>query len=90
MTKPIEAVYEKGRLRLLEPVPLNEGDHVHLQLKLIPDASGESLAGLEQPGPRMARALEEIALSDPPVQIEDPVEWQREIRRDPGLVGRKD
>jgi len=86
MTKPIEAVYEKGRLRLLEPVSLKEGDHVRLHLKLIRVASGDS----EQPGPGMARALEEIARSDPPIQLGDPVEWQREIRRDPRLTGRDD
>jgi hypothetical protein len=42
----------------------------------------------ERTGPKMARALEELALSDPPTQIEDPVEWQREIRRDRELPGR--
>ncbi len=90
MSKPIEAVYEEGRLRPLEPVPLNEGDHVRLELKLVPDNAGENLAALERPGPQMARALEEIAFSDPPTQIGDPVEWQREIRRDRRLPGRDD
>ncbi len=90
MSKPVEAVYEEGRLRPLEPVALNEGDHVRLELELVPDDAGEYPAVRERPGPQMARALEEIAFSDPPTQIADPVAWQREIRRDRRLPGRDD
>ena len=42
----------------------------------------------ERPGPKMARALEDLARTDPPTQIEDPVEWQRDIRQDRKLPGR--
>ncbi len=90
MHKPVKAVYEKGRLRPLEPVSLNEGDHVCLELKLVPDAAGENPVARKRLGPQMARALEEIAFSDPPTQIADPVVWQREIRRDRRLPGRDD
>ena len=48
----------------------------------------ETRPDTERAGPKMARALEELALSDPPTQIKDPVEWQREIRRDRELPGR--
>ena len=51
---------------------------------------GETEPHTERSGPKMAQALEELALSEPPTQIEDPVEWQREIRRDRDLPGRDD
>jgi hypothetical protein len=38
-------------------------------------------------GERMAAALEKLAASRS-IDIEDPVEWQREIRRDRTLPGR--
>jgi len=37
---------------------------------------------------RMAEALESLAASDPFSEISDPVEWQREIRKDRPLPGR--
>jgi hypothetical protein len=36
----------------------------------------------EDTGRRMAAALEQLAREAPPSQIEDPSQWQREIRRD--------
>jgi hypothetical protein len=39
-------------------------------------------------GPRMAAALEKLAASRGVASIEDPVAWQREIRRDRPLPGR--
>lgn len=39
-------------------------------------------------GERMAAALEKLAASNAVADIEDPVEWQREIRRDRPLPGR--
>lgn len=36
----------------------------------------------------MAQALEDLAASDPFSEIPDPVEWQREIRKDRPLPGR--
>ena len=37
---------------------------------------------------RMAEALEKLAASDAFSEISDPVEWQREIRKDRPLPGR--
>jgi hypothetical protein len=37
---------------------------------------------------RMAEALENLAASDAFSEISDPVEWQREIRKDRPLPGR--
>ena len=39
-------------------------------------------------GERMAAVLERLAASRAVVEIDDPVEWQREIRRDRPLPGR--
>ncbi len=39
-------------------------------------------------GERMAAALEKLAASNAVAEIEDPVEWQRETRRDRPLPGR--
>lgn len=39
-------------------------------------------------GERMAAALEKLAASQSVAGIEDPVEWQREVRRDRPLPGR--
>ena len=38
---------------------------------------------------RMAEALEALAARDPFSEISDPVEWQREIRKDRPLPGRE-
>ncbi len=47
MSKQIEAIYEEGRLRPLEPLALSEGDHVRLVLKLVPGDADEKLAALD-------------------------------------------
>lgn len=39
-------------------------------------------------GRRMAQALENLAAADAFSEISDPVEWQREIRKDRPLPGR--
>jgi len=41
-----------------------------------------------QAGERMAAALEKLAASNSVTRIEDPVAWQRELRRDRPLPGR--
>ncbi len=42
----------------------------------------------EHAGERMAAALEKLAASSATASIEDPVAWQREVRRDRPLPGR--
>lgn len=41
-------------------------------------------------GRRMAKALEQLAADNALSHIQDPVEWQREIRKDRPLPGRED
>lgn len=43
---------------------------------------------LAERGRRMAEALENLAAADALSEISDPVEWQREIRKDRPLPGR--
>ena len=40
MTKQVEAVYEQGRLRLLEPLELPEGARLRVVLITVDDAGG--------------------------------------------------
>lgn len=51
------------------------------------DAGGQPDAKTQ--GERMAQALARLAESDALAHIEDPVEWQREIRQDRPLPGRE-
>jgi bifunctional DNA-binding transcriptional regulator/antitoxin component of YhaV-PrlF toxin-antitoxin module len=67
-------VAEDARRIVLEPV---EEATPRLSSERTPDA-----------GRRMAAALEKLAASGAVARIEDPVEWQREIRRDRPLPGR--
>ncbi len=45
-TTLVEAVFEQGRLRPLRPLPLKDGDHVHLRLEW-PSKAAETLTALE-------------------------------------------
>jgi hypothetical protein len=83
-----------GSIRLLSPLPdwLKPGDRTHLLLvaaggatkprKQVPTATPEMIAA------RLA-ALEEVRKLNPYRDIEDPVEWQRQIREDVVQPGRE-
>lgn len=47
MSKSIQAIYEAGRLRPLEPLSLNEGDQVRLELTLVPVDAAKKLSALD-------------------------------------------
>ena len=47
MNKVIEAVYENGVFRPLEPVLLHEGEHVHVTVPDLPAARQQRLAALD-------------------------------------------
>jgi predicted DNA-binding antitoxin AbrB/MazE fold protein len=47
MSKIVEAVYENGVFRPLEPVALGEGEHVHVHLPELTPNLNERLAALE-------------------------------------------
>lgn len=84
-----------GSIRLLSPLPdwLKPGDRTHLLLvaaageavkprKQVPTATPEMIAA------RVA-ALEEVRKLNPYRDIEDSVEWQRQIREDVVQPGRE-
>jgi predicted DNA-binding antitoxin AbrB/MazE fold protein len=48
MSKVIEAVYENGVFRPLEPVLLPEGKHVHVTVPDLPAARQQRLAALNE------------------------------------------
>jgi hypothetical protein len=67
-----------------EAPPTNGGIAVHITLlreHIVPDADR---------GERLRLLLEELAKRNPFKDITDPVEWQREIRKDRPLPGRDD
>jgi predicted DNA-binding antitoxin AbrB/MazE fold protein len=47
MRKMVEAIYENGVFRPLEPVVLEEGEHVHVQLPELTATQQERLAALD-------------------------------------------
>ena len=66
----------------LEPGDLKPDQPVEVTILDEPDQSADRRK-------RMAEALEKLAASDAFSEISDPVEWQREIRKDRPLPGRE-
>ncbi len=52
MTKTLDAIYENGALRLLEPLELEEGARVRVALETNGDLGNGALAGQENSGPK--------------------------------------
>lgn len=77
------AILKGNRLEWADPAPvdLNPEQPVEVTILDEPDQTTERRK-------RMAEALEKLAASDAFSEISDPVEWQREIRRDRPLPGR--
>lgn len=77
------AILKGDRLEWIEqpPVNLNPEQPVEVTILDEPDQTADR-------GKRMAEALEKLAASDAFSEISDPVEWQREIRKDRPLPGR--
>ena len=81
MKKTYRAILQDDRVEWLNQKP-DENEPVHVQITVLDDepitAHGEELA-------RLLRMLAEKGTFD---HIEDPVAWQREIRKDRPLPGR--
>ena len=88
MLHTYKALLRGNRLEWTGSIPEEVAQEAALPVR-VTILSQEREDAAERSGKKMARALEEIALSDPPTQIEDPVEWQREMRRDRVLPGRE-
>ena len=76
MTKQVEAVYENGMLRPLEPLPLSEHQHVTVTISAPPDRAHQDesyLASLKAEIAAMPRipTLEEIHK----ITAKDPTSW---------------
>lgn len=77
------AILKGNRLEWTDrgPVDLDPEQPVEVTILDEPDPTGSRRK-------RMAEALEKLAASDAFSEIPDPVEWQREIRKDRPLPGR--
>ena len=78
------AILKGNRLEWTDtgPVDLKPDQPVEVTILDEPDQSADRRK-------RMAEALEKLAASDAFSEISDPVEWQREIRKDRPLPGRE-
>jgi hypothetical protein len=71
------------------PVPMPPERAIPVHITLLEEAGGEGeLADPAVRGQRMAEVLEQLAAINAFAHIDDPVAWQREIRRDRPLPGR--
>lgn len=77
------AILRRNRLEWTDqgPVDVNPEQPVEVTILDAPDQTGTRRK-------RMAEALEKLAATDAFSEISDPVEWQREIRKDRPLPGR--
>ena len=66
MSQPIRAVYNDGRLRLLDEVDLAEGQHVHLRILTEQERVDAALGDLlvKMPEPPGAEEIDEAALRE--------------------------
>jgi hypothetical protein len=86
MQPSYRAVLRGDRVEWIDPPPSLEGDTEVLITLLQPESEDERRAR----GRRAAAALEELARTGAFDEIEDPVAWQREIRKDRPLPGREE
>jgi hypothetical protein len=86
MRPSYRAVLRGDRVEWIDPPPSLEGDTEVLIMLLQPESEDERRAR----GRRAAAALQELARTGAFDEIEDPVAWQREIRKDRPLPGREE
>ncbi|MCP3958447.1 MAG: hypothetical protein GY719_11390 [bacterium] len=89
MLNTYRALLRGSRLEWREQAPpeISEKQAVPVEVTVLVDARFSSQRASDT-GERMAAALEKLAASGAVSDIEDPVGWQREIRRDRPLPGR--
>ncbi len=78
-------LHEDGTLEWEGEAPHVNGEALKLKITILDEAPLTD----EERGRRIGAALEKLAASNPFAGI-DPVEWQREIRRDRPLPGREE
>lgn len=84
MLTTYKAVLRGDRLEWMGTAPhgRRREDPVEVEVRILPKTSARS-------GEKMAAALEKLAKMDADTAIVDPVDWQREMRRDRPLPGRE-
>jgi hypothetical protein len=80
------AILKGNRLEWVESEPTDLDAEQPVEVTILPTV-GESDVNTQ--GKRMARALERLAAANAFSHIQDPGEWQREIRKDRPLPGRE-
>ena len=86
MERTYRAVLRGDRVNWIDPPPRLEGDTEVVITLLQPESESERRAR----GLRAAAALEQLARMGAFDEIEDPVAWQREIRKDRPLPDREE
>lgn len=89
MLNTYRAVLKGSRLKWRgeSPPEISDGHEVPVEVTVLRDDRFSSSRAPDA-GKRMAAALEKLAASAAVADIEDPVEWQREMRQDRALPGR--
>lgn len=77
------AILKGNRLEWIDPGPVDLNAEQPVEVTILDEP--DEMASRRK---RMAEALEKLAASDAFSEISDPVEWQREIRKDRPLPGR--
>jgi hypothetical protein len=81
------AILKGNRLEWTDSEPIDLNPEQAVQVTILDDAPAQTDTPTQ--GQRMARALERLAEANAFAHIQDPVEWQREIRKDRSLPGRE-
>jgi hypothetical protein len=85
MSESYKAILKGNRLEWTDTAPSDLAGEQQVEVTILDEADG-----LGDRRRRMAEALEKLAAADAFSEIADPVEWQREIRKDRPLPGRED
>jgi len=87
MLNTYQAILRENRLEWAEKVPehLMTGQPIQVYVTVL-----DQPPTIPNRGKRMAEFLERLAASNAFKDIADPVEWQREIRKDRPLPGREE
>ena len=78
------AILKGNQLEWTDPAPVDLNPEQPVEVTILEER--DQTANRRK---RMAEALEKLAASDAFSEISDPVEWQREIRKDRPLPGRE-
>jgi len=81
------AILKGDRLEWTDSEPTDLNPEQPVEVRILDERDHTDTA---TQGQRMAQALERLAAINALSHIEDPVEWQREIRKDRPLPGREE